>query len=38
MTLTEMRRKIQAGESVVCENEPQYKGSFCKLDTMEGEI
>lgn len=33
-----MRRKIQAGESKVCENEAQYKGSFCKLDATEGEI
>lgn len=33
-----MKRKTQTGESKVCENEAQYKGSFCKLDAMEGEI
>lgn len=38
MTLTEMKRKIQAGEGKVCENEAQYKGSFCKLGATKGEI
>lgn len=38
MTLTEMKRRIQAGESKECENEAWHKGSFCKLDATEGDI
>lgn len=47
MTLTDMKGKIQAGESKVCENEAQYKGSFvnwmpqkvkCKQVSLPGNI